>query len=517
MRASTIADLIGAESDKEIVFTSGATESDNLAIKGVAEFYESQGQPHRHHADRAQGRARHVQAPRKAGLRGHLPRRRQGRPASIPTTSRRALTDKTILGQRDAGQQRGRHDPAHRARSARSPASAACSCTATRCRASARSPFDVTTMNVDLASLTAHKMYGPKGVGALYVRRSKPRVRLVAQMDGGGHERGMRSGTLNVPGIVGFGKACEICSKRARPRPSASAGCAIALHASSSKVLDEVVSQRRTRAALAGQPEHVVLVRRGRGADDGHQGRGRLQRLRLHQRQPRAELRAARDGPRRGAGALVASASGWVASTPKKRSTTWSTWSSAEVKQAARHVAALRDAQGRRRLRRASQWVPRTDTWKIRTWRTAKKSSSTTKTRSNVGTLDKDDPNVGTGLVGAPACGDVMRLQIKVNADGRDRRRTFKTFGCGSAIASSSLATEWIKGKTHRRGRDHQEQPDRRGAEPAPGEDPLLGAGRRRHQERHRGLPTEARRRARPVRAIRRGEVSWNHENPTAC
>jgi cysteine desulfurase len=76
--------------------------------------------------------------------------------------------------------------------------------------------FNVQDMNVDLASISAHKMYGPKGMGALYVRRSKPRVRIVAEMDGGGHERGMRSGTLNVPGIVGFGKACELAMKEWR-------------------------------------------------------------------------------------------------------------------------------------------------------------------------------------------------------------------------------------------------------------------------------------------------------------
>ena len=110
----------------------------------------------------------------------------------------------------------------------------------------------------------------------------------------------------------------------------------------------------------------------------------------------------------------------------------------------------------------------------------------------NVGSFDKDDPSVGTGLVGAPACGDVMKLQLKISDGGIIEDAKFKTFGCGSAIASSSLATEWVKGMTHRSGDGDQEHPDRRGAEPAAGQDPLLGAGRGRDQERHRRLQGEA-------------------------
>ena len=105
----------------------------------------------------------------------------------------------------------------------------------------------------------------------------------------------------------------------------------------------------------------------------------------------------------------------------------------------------------------------------------------------NVGTLNKDDPTVGTGMVGAPACGDVMRLQIKVNDAGVIEDAKFKTYGCGSAIASSSLVTEWMRQDAGRSGQD-QEQGHCRRTGAAAGEDPLLGAGRRCHQGRSRRL-----------------------------
>ena len=121
----------------------------------------------------------------------------------------------------------------------------------------------------------------------------------------------------------------------------------------------------------------------------------------------------------------------------------------------------------------------------------------------NVGSLDKSDPNVGTGMVGAPECGDVMKLQVKVNPEtGVIEDAKFKTFGCGSAIASSSLATEWLQGKTVDEALADQEHRHRQRAEPAAGEDSLLGAGRGRHQGGHRRLQEEGRAAARRPTAV---------------
>jgi cysteine desulfurase len=203
-----IARLIGAQSEKEIVFTSGATESTNLALKGAAEFYRDKGNhiittviEHKSVLDTCKRLEKQGYEVTYLGVDG------EGR--VDPDAVAKAITDKTIvvsvmLANNEVGtvQPIAEIGKITRARGVLLHSDAV--------QGIGKVPFDVQAMNVDLASLTAHKIYGPKGVGALYVRRTKPRVRLVAQMDGGGHERGMRSGTLNVPGIVGFGKACEI-------------------------------------------------------------------------------------------------------------------------------------------------------------------------------------------------------------------------------------------------------------------------------------------------------------------
>ncbi|HTV20605.1 MAG TPA: IscS subfamily cysteine desulfurase [Polyangiaceae bacterium] len=204
----TIAKFIGASSGKEIVFTSGATEADNLAIKGAAEYYQSRGN--------------HIittTIEHKAVLDSCKRLERQGFEVTYLDVEKngivdvakleRAITDKTILvSVMLANNEVGTIQPIEeigkitRARNVLLHSDAV--------QGVGKTPFDVEKMNVDLASITAHKIYGPKGIGALYVRRARPRVRLVSQMDGGGHERGNRSGTLNVAGIIGFAKACEI-------------------------------------------------------------------------------------------------------------------------------------------------------------------------------------------------------------------------------------------------------------------------------------------------------------------
>jgi cysteine desulfurase len=200
--------IIGA-SGKEIVWTSGATESDNLAIKGAAEFNRDRG----NHIITAQTEHKAVldtcKRLEKEGFDvTYLPVEQDGR--VNPATLRAAMTDKTILVSiMLANNEIGSVNPIEELGAIVKERGAIFHVDAVQ--GVGKIHFDVNAARVDLASLSAHKMYGPKGVGALYVRR-KPRVRITAQIDGGGHERGMRSGTLNVPSIVGFGKAAELCA-----------------------------------------------------------------------------------------------------------------------------------------------------------------------------------------------------------------------------------------------------------------------------------------------------------------
>ncbi len=203
-----VAYLIGAH-PREIVFTSGATESNNLALKGAAAMYRPQGD----HLITAATEHKAVLDPiRRLGREGWqitiLPVDAYGRVTVAQIAQ--ALTPRTVLVSiMAANNEIGTLQPIRaigrlcKERGVLFHSDAA--------QAAGKVPLDVEDMGIDLLSLSAHKMYGPKGVGALYVRRRDPRVRLEPQMDGGGQERGLRSGTSNVPGIVGFGVACELC------------------------------------------------------------------------------------------------------------------------------------------------------------------------------------------------------------------------------------------------------------------------------------------------------------------
>ena len=205
-----LAKLIHAD-PKEIVFTSGATESDNLALKGVVEMYKEKGDhiitsstEHRAVIDAAKSLE-------KKGVRvTYLPVDKEGR--INPDDVRAAVTDKTILiSIMLANNEIGTIHPVQEIGKIAKEKGVLFHCDATQ--AVGKIPVNVSDAGIDLMSFTSHKIYGPKGVGVLYVRRKAPRVRLVPMIDGGGHERGMRSGTLPVPLIAGFGKAVELCER----------------------------------------------------------------------------------------------------------------------------------------------------------------------------------------------------------------------------------------------------------------------------------------------------------------
>jgi cysteine desulfurase len=203
-----VAQLVGAE-PKEIIFTSGATEADNLAIKGVVEMYAAKGNhvitvvtEHKavidtcHHLEKSGGEVTWLPV-NADGLINLAELEAAIRPTTVLIAIMYANNEIGVIQPiRDISAIARRHGILFFTDAT---------------QAVGKIPVDVNTDGIDLMAFSAHKLYGPKGIGALYVRRKGPRVRLTAQMDGGGHERGMRSGTLNVPAIVGFGMACELC------------------------------------------------------------------------------------------------------------------------------------------------------------------------------------------------------------------------------------------------------------------------------------------------------------------
>jgi cysteine desulfurase len=203
-----VAKLINA-SPKEIIFTSGATESDGLAIRGIAEMYREKGN---HIITQVTEHKAVLDTCKRLEKEGYevtyLPVQKDGRIRLDDL--RRAITPKTILiSIMYANNEIAVVQPINEIGKIAKEKGIFFHTDAVQ--AVGKIPVDVQKDGIDLLSISAHKIYGPKGVGALYVRRRNPRVQLVAQIDGGGHERGMRSGTLNVPGIVGLGKACELC------------------------------------------------------------------------------------------------------------------------------------------------------------------------------------------------------------------------------------------------------------------------------------------------------------------
>jgi cysteine desulfurase len=237
-----VAKLIGAD-EKEIIFTSGATESDNLALKGVAEMYAKKGD-----------HIITVTTEHKAVLDTAHKLEAEGKRVTYLKVNdeglidlnelEAAVTDQTVLvSVMFANNEIGVIQPIKQIAEIAHRKGALLFTDAVQ--AAGKIPIDVNELGIDLLAISGHKMYGPKGVGALYVRRKNPRVKVTSQMDGGGHERGMRSGTLNVPGIVGLGKAAEVALHDMGPEAIRLAGMRDRLELGLSEIEESYVNGSR--------------------------------------------------------------------------------------------------------------------------------------------------------------------------------------------------------------------------------------------------------------------------------
>ena len=293
-----IARLIHAQS-KEIIFSSGATEADNLAIKGVIEFYKEKGNhiitcvtEHKAILDSC----RALERSGKATIT-YLPVDKYG--MVDPEAVRKAITDKTVLiTLMYANNEVGTIHPIAEIGKIAKEKGIVFHSDATQ--AVGKIPVDVEKDGIDLMSMSGHKIYGPKGIGAIYVRSKGPRVRLTPQIDGGGHERGIRSGTLNVTGIIGLGQACEIAGAEMIEENRRLRELRDKLEAGIFERLDEVYLNGHPTERLPGNLNVSFAYVEGESLPDGAQRYCRQLRLGLYLGNARTVLRDSRPRNRRG-------------------------------------------------------------------------------------------------------------------------------------------------------------------------------------------------------------------------
>ena len=356
-------------------------------------------------------------------------------------------------------------------------------------QATGKVAIDLEKLKVDLMSFSAHKTYGPKGIGALYVRR-KPRVRLEAQMHGGGHEKGLRSGTLATHQIVGMGEAFRLArlemateNERIRMlRDKLLAGFQDMEEIYVNGDLEQRVPHNLNVSFNYVEGESLIMGMKELAVSSGSA-------CTSASLEPSYVLRAlgrndelAHSSIRFTLGRFTTEAGHRLRREAHQGA----------HRQAARDEPAVGDVQGRHRLEFGA--MGSTLAFKENNMAYSDKVIDHYENPRNVGSFKKDDEGVATGMVGAPACGDVMKLQIKVNKDGHHRGRQVQDLrlrlGHRVVLARHRVG----EGQDARRGRDHQEHADRRGARAPAGEDPLLDPRRGRHQGGHRRLPEEIRR-----------------------